>query len=197
MTLEPILDGLRSPLAAVAAHDGSNRIFVVEKGGTIRIVRDGALLPDPFLDISGAVTGGGEQGLLGLAFHPDFPDDPRFFVNYTDTSGDTRVSSFTVDASNSDLADPDSEVEVLFIDQPYANHNGGALAFGPDGYLYIGVGDGGSGRITVGDEVRDVRAGSIVFVPATVPHRFHDITEELNLLVAFGPAEGSRGPTER
>ena len=101
--------------------------------------------PNSFLDISGAVSGGGEQGLLGLAFHPDFPDDPRLFVYYTDTSGDTRVSSFSVDPSNPDRADPDSEVQLLFIDQPYGNHNGGALAFGPDGYLYIGVGDGGSG----------------------------------------------------
>ena len=145
MTLEPVADGFQSPVAAVAARDGSNRIFVVEKGGAIRIVRDGAVVPNAFLDISGAVSGGGEQGLLGLAFHPDFPDDPRFFVNYTDTSGDTRVSSFTVDPSNPDRADPDSEVELLFIDQPYGNHNGGALAFGPDGYLYIGMGDGGSG----------------------------------------------------
>jgi glucose/arabinose dehydrogenase len=145
VTLEPVVDGLRSPLAAVAAHDGSNRIFIVEKGGLIRIVRDGELMPDPFLDLSGAVSGGGEQGLLGLAFHPDDPDDPRFFVNYTDPAGDTWVSSFTVDPSNPDRADPDSEVRLLFIAQPYANHNGGALAFGPDGYLYIGVGDGGSG----------------------------------------------------
>ena len=145
VTLEPLVDGLRAPLAAVNAHDGSNRIFVVEKGGLIRIVRDGALLPDPFLDISGGVSGGGEQGLLGLAFHPDYPDDPRFFVNYTDPAGDTWVSSFTVDPSNPDRADPGSEVRMLFIAQPYANHNGGALAFGPDEYLYIGMGDGGSG----------------------------------------------------
>jgi glucose/arabinose dehydrogenase len=146
LALEPLAGvPLRSPLGVVSAFDGSGRVFVVEQGGTIRIVGDGALLPDAFLDISGAVSAGGEQGLLGLAFHPDYPDDPRFFVNYTDQAGDTRVSSFTVDPSNPDRADPGSEVQLLFIAQPYANHNGGAVAFGPDGYLYIGMGDGGSG----------------------------------------------------
>jgi glucose/arabinose dehydrogenase len=145
VSLEPVVEGLDSPLAAVSANDGSGRLFVVEKGGSIRIVRDGALLPDPFLDIAGLVSRGGEQGLLGLAFHPDYPDDPRFFVDYTNADGDTQVSSFTVDASNPDRADPDSEERLLFVDQPYANHNGGALAFGPDGFLYIALGDGGSG----------------------------------------------------
>jgi glucose/arabinose dehydrogenase len=145
VTLQPFVEGFRSPLAAVSAKDGSGRLFVVEQGGLIRIVRDGAILPDPFLDLSGEISSGGEQGLLGLAFHPDFPTDPRFFVDYTDTNGDTRVSSFTVDASKPDVADPASEKRLLFVDQPYANHNGGALAFGPDGDLYIGMGDGGSG----------------------------------------------------
>ena len=107
-------------------------------------MRDGQLLGDPFLNIGDRLTAGGERGLLGLAFHPDFPDDPRFFVNYTDLEGDTVVSSFTAEAG-ADRADGDSEVVLLRIDQPYPNHNGGALAFGPDGYLYISTGDGGSG----------------------------------------------------
>jgi len=145
VTLQPYVDGLDSPLAVVNAGDGSNRLFVVEQGGTIRIVKDGALLPDPFLDVSKEISSGGEQGLLGLAFHPSYPTDPRFFVNYTDTSGDTHVASFTVDPSNPDRADPGSEKELVFVDQPYANHNGGGLQFGPDGDLYIGLGDGGSG----------------------------------------------------
>jgi glucose/arabinose dehydrogenase len=146
LSLEPIARvPLTSPLAAVSAFDGSGRVFVVEQGGTIRIVRDGALLPDAFLDLSAAVSRGGEQGLLGLAFHPDYPDDPRFFVDYTDQAGDTHVSSFTFDPANPDRADPRSEVQLLFIAQPYANHNGGVITFGPDGYLYIGSGDGGSG----------------------------------------------------
>ncbi len=145
LSLEPFVSGLLDPLALTHAGDGSGRLFVAEQGGAIRIVRDGALVDEPFLDISERISAGGEQGLLGLAFHPDYPTDPRVFVNYTDTEGDTRVSSFLVDAASPDRADPGSEVRVLFIDQPYANHNGGALAFGPDGFLYISTGDGGSG----------------------------------------------------
>src|SRR6478736_1948718 len=145
VTMEPFLDGFDSPLAAVNAGDGSGRLFVVEQGGLIRIVRDGKLLPDPFLDVSAEITSGGERGLLGLAFHPNYPKDPRFFVDYTDTNGDTQVASFTVDAANPDRANAGSEQRLLFVDQPYANHNGGALAFGPDGDLYIALGDGGSG----------------------------------------------------
>jgi glucose/arabinose dehydrogenase len=145
VTLETVVDGLTAPLAVVTANDGTGRLFVVEQDGRIRIVRDGRLEPDPLLDISGSIKAGGERGLLGLAFHPNFPDDPRFFVDYTNTDGDTQVSSFTVDASNPDRAIPASEERLLFVDQPYANHNGGALAFGPDGDLYIALGDGGSG----------------------------------------------------
>jgi glucose/arabinose dehydrogenase len=145
VTLETVVDGLSSPLAAVNAGDGSGRLFVAEQGGQIRVVRDGKLLPDPFLDVSAEISAGGERGLLGLAFHPNFPDDPRFFVDYTDANGDTRVSSFTVDPANPDRAVPGSEKQLLFVEQPYANHNGGGLAFGPDGDLYIALGDGGSG----------------------------------------------------
>jgi glucose/arabinose dehydrogenase len=145
VTMQPFVDGLDSPLAAVSAGDGSGRIFVVEQSGLIRIVRDGKLLPEPFLDVSAEISSGGERGLLGLAFHPDFPQDPRFFVDYTDTNGDTHVASFTVDAANPDRANASSEQRLLFVDQPYANHNGGALAFGPDGDLYVALGDGGSG----------------------------------------------------
>jgi glucose/arabinose dehydrogenase len=143
-SLERVADGLVSPLAVTNAGDGSGRIFVLEQGGQIRIVRDGQLLGDLFLNIGERLTAGGERGLLGLAFHPDFPDDPRFFVNYTDLDGNTVVSSFTAEAG-ADRADAGSEVVLLRIEQPYANHNGGALAFGPDGYLYISTGDGGSG----------------------------------------------------
>ena len=139
-----MVDGLVSPLAVTNAGDGSGRIFVLEQRGQIRIVRDGQLLGDPFLDIGDRLTAGGERGLLGLAFHPDFPDDPRFFVNYTDLDGNTVVSSFTAEAG-ADRADGGSEVVLLRIEQPYPNHNGGALVFGPDGYLYISTGDGGSG----------------------------------------------------
>jgi glucose/arabinose dehydrogenase len=143
--LERVVDGLTSPLAIVHAGDGSGRLFVVEQAGVIRIVRDGSLVDAPFLDITDRILSGGERGLLGLAFHPDFPTDPRLFVDYTDSEGDTQIASYTVDPANLDRADPASEIRLLSQHQPYANHNGGALAFGPDGYLYIGLGDGGSG----------------------------------------------------
>ena len=145
IALEPVVGGLRSPLAVTHAGDGSGRIFVAEQDGAIRIVRDGQLVERRFLDISDRVSAGGERGLLGIAFHPDFPSDPRVFANYTDTNGDTRVSSFALDPADPDRADAASEVRMVFIEQPYPNHNGGALAFGPDGFLYIATGDGGSG----------------------------------------------------
>ncbi|MBL8985781.1 MAG: PQQ-dependent sugar dehydrogenase [Gemmatimonadetes bacterium] len=123
-----------------------SRLFIVEKRGTIRIVKQGVTLATPFLDLSAKVTTGSEQGLLGLAFHPGYAANGLFVVNYTDLSGDTRVSLFRVQAGNPDRADPASEQSVLTVAQPFSNHNGGMVAFGPkDGHLYIGMGDGGSG----------------------------------------------------
>jgi len=118
-----------------------SRLLITEKGGRVRVVRDGTLLARPFLDISGQVSTGAEQGLLSIAFPPD--ESTVFYVNYTDSNGDTRVARFSRD-ENSDVADASSERTVLKIDQPYPNHNGGQLQFGPDGLLYIGMGDGGS-----------------------------------------------------
>ena len=143
--LDPVVTNLNSPLGLVSARDGSGRLFVVEQPGRIRIVRDGAVLDQPFLNIIPRVSSGGERGLLGLAFAPGYPADPRIFVDYTDTHGDTVVSSFTVPAGSPDQADASTERILLHVDQPFPNHNGGALAFGPDGNLYIGMGDGGSG----------------------------------------------------
>ena len=143
--LQVVVDGLAAPLAVTSAGDGSGRLFVVQQGGQIRIVRDSVLVASPFLDISSRITSGGERGLLGLVFHPGYPKDPRIFVNYTDANGDTQVSSFTVDPSLPDASNPLSEVKILHIAQPYANHNGGAVVFGPDGFLYISTGDGGGG----------------------------------------------------
>ena len=121
------------------------RLFVVERRGRIRILRGGSVVAAPFLDIGDRVgSGGSEQGLLGLAFHPRFSENGRFFVNYTDRSGDTHIAEFRA-AAGADTADPGSERTILLQDQPFANHNGGQLRFGPDGYLYIGLGDGGSG----------------------------------------------------
>jgi glucose/arabinose dehydrogenase len=142
---ETVVDGLDAPLGVVNAGDGTGRVFVPQQGGRIRIVRDGRLVDQPFLDISDRITSGGERGLLGVAFHPGFPGDPRVFVDYTDLSGDTHVSSFRVDPSSPDRIDPATEHLLLFVKQPFANHNGGAVIFGPDGFLYVSLGDGGSG----------------------------------------------------
>jgi glucose/arabinose dehydrogenase len=126
----------------VTAPPGDPRLFVVDQPGRIWIVKDGRRLTAPFLDIRPQVAFGGERGLLGLAFHPDYRGNGRFFVNYTDRAGDTQVVAFSASA-NPDVADPNSAARVLSVDQPAANHNGGWLGFGPDGYLYIGMGDGG------------------------------------------------------
>ncbi len=116
---------------------------MVEQTGGIRLIKDGSLLPTPFLDLSGRISAGGEQGLLGLAFYPDYATSGRFVVHYTDPAGDTHLSIFHVSA-DPDVADPASELVILTADQPYANHNGGQVLFGPDGFLYLGLGDGGA-----------------------------------------------------
>jgi glucose/arabinose dehydrogenase len=167
--LELVAEGLDNPVDVVAADDGTDRIFVVEQGGRIRVVRDGALVEAPFLDIAERLTSGGERGLLGLALHPDFPNDPRFFVDYTDLQGDTVISSFEL-SLDADSADPESERVLMHIDQPYPNHNGGAVVFGPDGMLYIGMGDGGSGGDPQGNGQRlDTHLGKILRVDVDVP----------------------------
>ena len=141
VALRPVVDGLEAPLGVTHAGDGSGRLFVVEQGGTVRIVRDGRLEPDPWLDLRDETAPGGEQGLLGLAFHPGYERNGRLFVNYTDLQGDTVVAEYRRAGS----AAPVFERVLLTIDQPFPNHNGGGLAFGPDGFLYIATGDGGSG----------------------------------------------------
>jgi glucose/arabinose dehydrogenase len=140
-----VVAGLSSPLDLQSAPGDRTRLFVVEQAGRIRVVRSGALVAAPFLDISARISSGGERGLLGLAFHPQYGSNGRFFVNYTDRSGDTHISEFRAPTPAGDTADAASEREVMFVRQPFANHNGGGLAFGPDGFLYIGLGDGGSG----------------------------------------------------
>lgn len=143
LVLETFASGFSAPVDI--AHAGDDRIFIVEKGGVIQVVAaDGSVRRTPFLDIRDRVNdNGNEQGLLGLAFHPDYATNGFFFVNYTDSGGDTRVSRFSRRASDAEEADPGSERILLTVDQPRTNHNGGDLAFGPDGYLYISLGDGG------------------------------------------------------
>lgn len=142
--LEVFASGLSNPLDI--AHCGDDRLFVVERTGKIRILlADGTLLPDPFLNITSQIESGyQEQGLLGLAFHPNYLSNGYFYVNYTDTDGNTVISRFSVSAGNPNIADPASELVMMNIDQPFVNHNGGCIKFGPDGMLYIGMGDGGS-----------------------------------------------------
>ncbi len=140
LSFQKVVDGLTSPL--LVTHAGDSRLFVVEQIGRIRIVKNGVLLPVPFLNLVGAVSGGGEQGLLGLAFHPEYTTNGKFYVNYTNLAGNTIVAEYNRSSSNPDRATGPRRL-VLRVDQPYANHNGGQLAFGPEGYLYVGMGDGG------------------------------------------------------
>ena len=135
--------GLSVPLY-LTAPPGDARLFIVEKTGGIRIVREQVLLEQPFLDLSAQVSTGSEQGLLGLAFDPDYAANGRFLVHYTDLAGNTVLSRFQVSA-DPDQADAASEQVILTVPQPFSNHNGGQIAFGPDGFLYLGLGDGGSG----------------------------------------------------
>ncbi|MCJ7659058.1 MAG: PQQ-dependent sugar dehydrogenase [Anaerolineales bacterium] len=146
ITVDEILySGFTQPVQVTHAGDGSQRLFVIEQPGLIKIIQKSGVLPDPFLDIRENISSGGERGLLGLAFHPDFASNGHFYINYTRTGdGATVVARYTASA-NPNLADPNSGATLLTISQPYSNHNGGQLAFGPDGYLYIGMGDGGSG----------------------------------------------------
>jgi glucose/arabinose dehydrogenase len=142
--VEPFVDGFMDLTFITNAGDGSADLYVVEQRGVIwRVSAEGTVDDTPFLNIVTQIGCCDERGLLGLAFHPGFETNGRFFVDYTDREGNTVVSEFTVAANGT--ADPDSERQLLGIEQPFENHNGGMLAFGPDGYLYIGTGDGGSG----------------------------------------------------
>lgn len=148
-TLVEVLSGLRNPLYATGAGDDSGRLFVMEQAGRIWILQNDILQNTPFLDLSGIVSqdvlgGYSERGLLGLAFHPNFAENGQFFVNYTDRGGTSVVARYRVSEDDLNVADPDSAEVLLTLGQPYANHNGGHMDFGPDGYLYISFGDGGA-----------------------------------------------------
>jgi glucose/arabinose dehydrogenase len=143
--LKEVVSGLREPVHATHAGDGSGRLFVVEQQGVVRTINNKHVIAnEPFLDIRGRVVAGGERGLLSIAFHPNYSKNGFAYVNYTSDEGGlhTVIARFQRDHHNH--LDPASEMILLTIDQPYRNHNGGQIAFGPDGYLYIGMGDGGS-----------------------------------------------------
>ena len=178
MTARLVVSGLRQPLDLQAAPGDAERLYVVEQGGRIRVVRNGQLQAAAFLDIASRISTGGERGLLGLVFHPQFATSRRFFVNYTNPAGHTYVSEFR--AGSADAADPASERLLLEVAQPFANHNGGALAFDGSGRLLVALGDGGSGGdpqnngqrldTLLGKIVRiDVDAGSPYGIPADNP----------------------------
>ena len=181
LTIQTFATGFNSAIAVRHAGDGSGRLFVVEQAGVIKVVSSaGTVSATPFLDITGLVASGGEMGLLGLAFHPDYENNGYFYVNYTrDTpTRQTVVARYSVSSENADVADSGSALIILVIDQPYSNHNGGDIHFGPkDGYLYIGMGDGGgwdtSQDLTtlLGKMLRiDVDSGSPYAVPADNPY---------------------------
>jgi len=140
-----VAEKLDQPLGmAFAAGDPAKRLFIAEKTGAIRVMKGGTVLAEPFLDLKARVSGASEQGLLGLAFHRDFMKTGRLYVNYTDKGGDTRIVELTVASPAADRATIASERELLFVKQPYANHNGGHLLMTKDGWLLVGLGDGGS-----------------------------------------------------
>jgi glucose/arabinose dehydrogenase len=181
IALELVVIGLERPVAVRNAGDSSSRLFIVEQSGRIRIVDEKGLRSNPFLDISTRVrSSSGEQGLLGLAFHRDYESNGRFFVNYTDLAGDTVVAEFARSVEDPDRADPGSEAIIMTIEQPRSNHNGGDIAFGPDGYLWIATGDGGgagdpdrngqSRETLLGKLLRiDVDSGSTYTIPPDNP----------------------------
>jgi len=147
VSLRLVASGLELPVAVANAGDGSGRLFIAEQAGRIRAVKNGALLPTPFLDITALTDADGERGLLGLAFHPQYAANRKFYVFYTRTSdGALQISEFLATVADADLADAASERRIITIPHPNAgNHNGGQIAFGPEGYLYIATGDGGGG----------------------------------------------------
>jgi glucose/arabinose dehydrogenase len=143
LRMRPFASGFDQPVFVGAPRSEANRLYVVEKPGVIRMLVNGKLRPEPFLDIRDKVgDSDSEQGLLSVAFHPGYAKNHRFFVDYTDNNGDTRVVEYR---SNGTVGLPGTARRLLFVNQPYANHNGGQLQFGPDGRLYVGMGDGGSG----------------------------------------------------
>jgi glucose/arabinose dehydrogenase len=173
LQLQPVLTtGLASPVYFTNAHDGSNRLFIVEQNGIIKVLQPGQTTPTVFLNItSRVVQNGGERGLLGLAFHPQYPSNGRFFVYYTRVSnGENAVAEYRVSATNPNVADM-AEIIHISIAQPFGNHNGGMIEFGPDGYLYIAKGDGGDGN-DPGNRAQnlDILLGKLLRIDVNTPN---------------------------
>ncbi|OLC86589.1 MAG: hypothetical protein AUH88_04400 [Acidobacteria bacterium 13_1_40CM_4_61_5] len=145
--LVPVASGFSNPLDIQQPNDGSGRLFIVEQGGRIKIIQNGNVLRIPYLDVSSLIVSGGEEGLLGLAFHPNFSQNGCFYVNYTTTrltrTLQTVIAEYRATPASANTVSTVTEQRLITLDQPFSNHNGGGLAFGPDGDLYIGLGDGG------------------------------------------------------
>ena len=178
LSVQEVASGLQNPLF-LTSPPTDRRLFVVEQPGRIRIIKNGVLLATPFLDVTDRVSTGGERGLLSVAFHPRYAINGLLYVDYTDRDGNTRIERYTV-SSNPDVADKSSATLILSVDQPFSNHNGGLVAFGPDGMLYIGMGDGGSAgdpygngqnlNTLLGKLLRiDVDSGGLYSVPPSNP----------------------------
>ena len=188
MRLEQVGDRFQSPVY-VTAPAGDQRLFVVEQAGRIRVVKNGVAASAAFLDITSRVKSGGEQGLLSVAFHPNYRSNGYFYIDFTDKHGDTHIERFKVSA-NADVADSASSLLILKIGQPYANHNGGLVMFGPDGMLYIGMGDGGSGGDPKGNgQNRNALLGKILRINVSR-------TEPYSIPVGNPYANGSEGKPE-
>jgi len=175
--LQLVASGLDRPLD-LTAPTGDPRLFVAEQTGAIRIISSGSVLPTPFLDLSGLVLCCGERGLLGIAFHPNYAANGRFFVSYSKGNGDSRIAEYAV-SGNPDVANT-TETLILDVPQPFSNHNGGQIAFGLDGYLYISMGDGGDAAHgqprteLLGSILRiDVDGASPYAIPSTNPYAGH------------------------
>lgn len=181
LAFQPIANGLSSPVH-LASPPNDDRLFIVEQPGRIRIVQNGSLAPTAFLDITSKVMDGGEQGLLSVAFHPQYATNRRFYVYYVDNDGNLQIERYAAPTASSNVADPATALPIINIPHPgNSNHNGGQLAFGPDGFLYIGTGDGGSS----GDPPNNAQSLSVLLgkmlrldvsqdtyaIPATNPFR--------------------------
>ncbi|MDE2854515.1 MAG: PQQ-dependent sugar dehydrogenase [Chloroflexota bacterium] len=172
--LTAVATGFERPIYATHADDGSGRMFLLEQTGKVWIIDGGERSPVPFLDMSDLITPTAnrpysEQGLLGLAFHPDFDSNGLFFVSYTNHDGSSVIARYRVSAEEPDSADPDSGELVIYLAQPYANHNGGHIEFGPDGYLYFALGDGGAANDPLGaGQNRQLLLGSILRIDIDV-----------------------------